>query len=350
MKKFLILLISLSAVLMAAMFSVTDVHAAEYSGNFDDYKYPKPQDYYINYTSGNWNYEIKFSTDCIIAFYMDETTYAPKINYVFSYLGTSNSTYWNYLENSISCEAHEFNSSGTSDRTYTSGLRTQYVVDSMDTNVPIFDTQAEAQAWILEGGQLPSEESHIYFKDFKSSGKDILTCTWSDVYYNPLKIGIPDLNASYYEVVIESYTPGVGTDASVFQDYQGQYKLFTNDKRYVLPVSEILVDDSFTIFNLKLTPYIVTSTGSYVGSTVVVQFNSSGYLNTVVKDEDREEIYDDECNFLGVSFSSNSNNHTNLDEYDDKDIKTPIVNINWRSISHTYDVRQYYNHEIVFSL
>lgn len=321
-----------------------DVSAAEFSGNFDDYKYSQPRDYYINYKSGDWTYEITFSTDKIVAFCMDKTSYAPSINYMFGYLGNSNSNYWNYLTNSISCEFHRFNSSGTNDTTFTRGLDTQYVVDSMETNVPIFDTQEEAKNWILEGG-ITETEANIYFKDFQSSGTSLLHCSWSDVYYNPLTIGIPDLEQSYFSVEITSLTPGAGTDPSIFADYGGNFNLFSV-KEWNLPLSLIPLDDNdATVFCAKFTPHLVTSSGNcYLGNTVTVRFNKAGAIDVVRPEPDRETVYDSSCNFVSMNYSAKSKDHTGVGTEDVNN-----VNILWNSISHTYDVSSFTNPNITIT-
>ena len=321
-----------------------DVSAAEFSGNFDDYKYSQPRDYYINYKSGDWTYEITFSTDKIIAFYKDTISNAPNINYIFAYLGSSNTYYWNTQIKSIACELHEFNSSGSYDKTYSYNLTGQYVVETMETNVPIFDTQDEAKVWILEGGFSETQEN-IYFKDFQSSGTSLLHCSWSDVYYNPLTLGIPDLEQSYFSVEITSLTPGAGTDPAIFADYGGNYNLFSV-KEWNLPLSLIsLEDNDATVFCAKFTPHLVTSSGNcYFGNTVTVRFNKAGAIDVVRPDPARENVYDSSCNFVSMNYSAKSKDHTGVGSDDVNN-----VNILWNSISHTYDVSSFTNPKITIT-
>lgn len=321
-----------------------DVSAVEFSGKFDDYKYSQTRDYYINYTSGDWTYEITFSTDKIIAFYKDTTSNAPNINYTFAYLGSSNSYYWNTQIGTIACAVHNFNSSGSYDKTYSSNLNSQYVVETMDTNVPIYETFNEAQNWILAGGFSETQEN-IYFKNFQSSGTSLLHCSWSDVYYNPLTLGIPDLEQSYFSVEITSLTPGAGTDPSIFADYGGNFNLFSV-KEWNLPLSLISLDDNdATVFCAKFTPHLVTSAGNcYFGNTVTVRFNKAGAIDVVIPDIDRETVYDSSCNFVGMNYSATSKDHTGVGTEDVNN-----VNILWNSISHTYDVSSFTNPNITIT-
>lgn len=308
MKKFLMFLLCLTTVLMAALLRVTDVHAAEYSGNFDDYKYSQPRDYYINYTSGNWTYEIKFSTDFIIAFCMDESSYAPRINYKFGYLGNINSNYWNYLTNSISCEVHEFNASGTSDSTYSKSLDTQFVVNSMNTNVPIFDTQEEAQQWILEGGQLlPDLESAIYDNDFDFTD------------FNFHEDNFPTLSAYWTGTTSHSediYNPFVVVECGY--SFASQPAQIMSRKTIIddLPVSShgIVFDSSIDVptdlvfRTVKYTPYYFDSDVLYSGVSHSFYFIDGklvgSQITTTTGDVDPDDIpltvdlYDDTFTFI----------------------------------------------------
>ena len=329
---------------MAAMFSVTDVHAAEFSGNFDDYKYSKSHDYYINYKSGDWTYEISFSTDKIIAFYKDSSSNAPQINYIFAYLGSSNSYYWNTQIQTIECEVHNYNGSGTYDRTYSSTLNGQYVVDSMDTNVPIYDTLDEARAWILEGGKIETE-ADIYFKDFKYSGDDNeVYFTWDKIVYNPLVCGVLDLSESFYSVEFKTLASSTGIDsASLFSSLSGNYNISV--KPFVLPLFQLdLPDDDWPLFSIKFTPYIVNSLGNkFVGSPIIVRFSKNGVIDITQPDVNRQSVYDPECEFVNIYYNSNVKNYHNPESTNQN------VGITWHSISHQYDYSSFTNPIVKFA-
>lgn len=333
-----------------------DVSAAD-----ADYKYPNSRHYYIYGTK----FRYEFDTDVILAFYESSSSVgrffaAPifDLNVDNPSGSTSYAKYRSFLGRNLqNVNITQLQSDGTwkywGDSLPTYSFYLEYFDDKFlnndvvtETNVPIFNTEQEAIDIINSGGQLPEEEANIYFKDFQSSGTDLLYCSWSDVYYNPLALGVPDLEQSYFSVEISSLTPGAGTDPAVFAEYGGNYNLFSV-KEWYLPLSMIsLEDNDITVFCATFTPHLVNQSGnSYVGSSFVVRFNKAGVIDIVRPSINRESVYDKDCNFVGMNYSDKSKDHSGVGDGD----SFPVVNILWNSINHSYDVSSFTNPKITIS-
>lgn len=319
-----------------------DVSAAD-----ADYKYSKSRHYYI-YCS---NVRVEFDTDVIVAYYVapknsiyDERIENPNLNIA---IDSGSSTYWSFFNKSLVNYSYLMLNSDGEWVPFSMAMPTSFYTSKLiETNVPIFDTEKEAINYINSGGDpIVETEENIYFKDFQYSGSSLLHCSWSDVYYNPLTLGIPDLEQSYFTVEITSLTPGAGTDPAIFADYGGNYNLFSV-KEWNLPLSLITLDDNdATVFCAKFTPHLVTSSGNcYFGNTVTVRFNKAGAIDVVIPDINRETVYDSSCNFVGMNYSATSKDHTGVGTEDVNN-----VNILWNSISHTYDVSSFTNPKITIT-
>lgn len=306
--------------------------------------YSEIKDYYLIYNNGSTTYDVKFSTDVVPAYYID-SNYIRLVDATVLKNGYA-SDYSNYFKSSATKISNKQIESDGREYSYSS-IGTGFTIGpdgTLSTNIPYFPTQKEAFDFLAGGGKTETQEN-IYFKDFQSSGSSLLHCSWSDVYYNPLTLGIPDLEQSYFTVEITSLTPGAGTDPSIFADYGGNYNLFSV-KEWNLPLSLISLDDNdATVFCAKFTPHLVTSSGNcYFGNTVTVRFNKAGAIDVVLPDINRDNVYDSSCNFVGMNYSATSKDHTGVGTEDVNN-----VNILWNSISHTYDVSSFTNPKITIT-